>query len=282
METDDVPELPEVETVRRALRPHLRGRGITAVRARVDRLRRPVQTDDLRAACVGHRFVDIRRRAKYLIAELDGPRSLLLHLGMTGAFRIEPADTPDGDYDRVIWDLDNGQVLRFTDVRRFGTVVTCATSPAGIDPPELPGLGPEPLGPEFHSDHLHAVTRGRTRPIKNLLMDQAVVVGIGNIYANEALFRARINPRRQAGRLSHGSCGRLVHCVREVLREAIEAGGTTISDFRSVDGSEGKFRIHLDVYDRTGRPCSRCADDPPVRRIVQAGRSTYYCPRCQH
>jgi len=276
-----MPELPEVETICRSLCPQLVGREILDVRTTTAMLRLPLCVAALRDCCVGRAVVDVRRRGKYLIVELSGDCGLLIHLGMTGAFRIEPADAPASRHDRVAWVLSDGRVWRFADVRRFGSVQPCELPGAGATPACLQHLGPEPLGSAFTGDYLHCATRGRRRPIKNLIMDQGVVVGVGNIYANEALFRAGLRPRRASGRLSRAACLRLVAAVKEVLEEAISYGGTTISDYRQVDGTEGKFRTRLDAYGRHGEPCPRCGDGALIRRVVLGGRASFYCPRCQ-
>ena len=276
-----MPELPEVETIRRALLPHVTGRRIVGVDVTVPALRWPLDAGALRDACVGQTVITVSRRGKYLLVELSSNQRLVLHLGMTGAFRICPGGAPVAKHEQVIWRLVDGNSWRFLDARRFGSVVVNpALGPDGL-PESFGALGPEPLAPDFSAEYLYDVTRGRARAIKDLLMDQSTVAGIGNIYANEALFRAGLRPRRGSRRLSRRDCVRTVTAIRDVLREAIAFGGTTISDFRTVDGSEGKFRIRLRVYGRTGEPCLRCGDAEKVKRIVQGGRSSFYCPGCQ-
>ncbi len=277
-----MPELPEVETVMRGLVPHLVGRRITAVRATVDRLRLPVQAEILQRFSLRQQVVSLRRRAKFIVVQFGNHSGLLLHLGMTGAFRICPRNEPLRTHDRVVWSLDDGTDWRLTDARRFGSVQICPHLPPGADPPQLAHLGPEPLSDEFSPQYLHALTRGRAGPVKNLIMDQRRVVGVGNIYANEALFRARISPLRAGRRLGKASCIRLVAAIKTVLLDAIEAGGTTISDFRKVDGTEGDFRVEMRVYGKAGEPCPRCADGKRIRRRVQSGRSSFFCTGCQH
>ncbi len=274
-----MPELPEVETVTNALRPHLLGRRILRVETFADRLRYPLDLEWERV--VGPPIVAVRRRGRYTLVQFEGRRVLLIHLGMTGSSRIVDADQPRRPHDHVFWHLDNGRTWRFHDPRKFGILAIHDLAPGSEDPACLASLGPEPLGEAFTGAYLHAVTRGRSGPIKPLLMDNARVTGIGNIYASEALYRAAILPRTRAGRLSLGRCNRLVEAVREVLAEAIEAGGTTINDFEAPDGSEGRFARRLDVYGREGEPCRRCGKGP-IRRSVLSGRSTYYCPDCQH
>ena len=277
-----MPELPEVETVCRSLRPHIVDRRITAVLATVDRLRLPIQLEALRGSCVGRTIVDVRRRGKYIIVELDKNSCLLLHLGMTGAFRICPENTPLGDYERVWWSLSDGNTWRFEDIRRFGSVQTCVLPTPGRVPACLDHLGPEPLSDAFDPAYLYEVTRGKKQPLKNLIMDQRTVVGVGNIYANEALFRSGIHPGRAGGRIGRVRLDALVTNTKKVLEEAIALGGTTISDFKTPDGKEGKFKLSLQVYGHAGDDCPRCGPGAPIRRILQGGRATFYCPRCQH
>lgn len=274
-----MPELPEVETVVRALRPRLEGRQILRAQAFAARLRQPLCPEDF-AAMSGRTVLAVRRRAKYIVCELSGAQLLLLHLGMTGACRIVPAELPRAQHEHVLWWLDNGQTWRFCDPRRFGLVELHPWPRPEALPACLAELGPEPLGPDFDGAALHALCRERGRPIKVLLMDHTVLAGVGNIYASEALHRAGIAPGRAAGGLTRSRCERLAQSVREVLLEAIAAGGTTISDYRDPDGQEGHFARELRVYDRAGTLCPRCRRGR-IRRSVLAGRSTYHCPVCQ-
>lgn len=276
-----MPELPEVETVCRALRPVLIGRVVEDARATVQRLRLPLDAAKLARHSRGRTIADVRRRGKYILAELSGCRALVIHLGMTGSLRICPSADELNRYDRVIWDLRGGDSWRLADIRRFASVQTACLSAPGAIPGILASLGAEPLDPEFAPEDLHRLTQNRSRPIKNLIMDQAVLVGVGNIYASEALYRARIDPTRPSRTLVPADCARLLGAIRETLSHAIEAGGSTIVNFRSVDGSEGQFARELSVYGRKGEPCSACGPGSPVLRIVQAGRSTFYCPGCQ-
>ena len=290
-----MPELPEVETVCRALRTPLVGRRITDVRALTAKLRTPLSTPALRAFCEGRKIIDIRRRAKYIIVEFDRPKlairhssfaipqfpALLLHLGMTGAFRVCPTADAVEKHARIIWTLDNGRQWRFLDARKFGGADCCGLRTSGGTPAELDHLGIEPLEEEFTTEFLCQKSRGRNTPVKCLLMDQATVVGIGNIYASEACFRAGVRPQRPAGKLTRAECAKLVKESRAVLRAAIECGGTTIRDFNSVDGTEGHFDTVLNVYGRTGQPCPRCGAAHTIRRIVLGGRSSFYCAKCQ-
>ena len=230
---------------------------------------------DVPARVAGQPITSVGRRAKYLLLEL-GSGTLLVHLGMSGNLRAVPADAPRLKHDHFDLVLDSGRALRFNDPRRFGSLLYAADSATH---PLLASLGPEPLGEEFDADYLYRITRRRRLAIKQLLMNSRLVVGVGNIYASEALFRARIRPQRRASSLSRAEAGRLVRAVRAVLGQAIRAGGTTLRDYLSADGAPGYFRQRLYVYERRGRPCRRCRT--PVRALTQGQRSTYYCPSCQ-
>ena len=276
-----MPELPEVETVCRALRPHLIGRRIADVAVHVPRVRNALDPAALRRACVGRDICAIRRRGKFLVVAFDNGTGLLLHLGMTGGFRVCPADEPLAKHTRVAWELADGLSWRFADARRFGLVQVCRVSAATGLPDELAHFGPEPLMAAFSPAYLFTRTRRRGSAIKSLIMNQEIVAGVGNIYANEACFRAAIRPQRPARQLKPAECAVLVREIKRVLREAIRCGGTTISDFRSVDGAEGRFHVALKAYGRTGEPCPRCGEPHRIQRLVLAGRATFYCPQCQ-
>ena len=269
-----MPELPEVETTRRGLLPHLRGRTVIALDIRQPRLRWPIPAV-LRTSLPGQRIDDVERRAKYLLVHTQAG-SALLHLGMSGSLRVLPAATPIGIHDHVDWRLDSGLVLRYTDPRRFGCQLWQAR---GEIHPLLAGLGPEPLSGAFDGDHLWLRSRGRSAAVKVFLMDQANVVGVGNIYAAEALFAAAIHPKRAAGSVSRAGYARLAGEVKRILAYAITRGGTTLRDFISPDGAPGYFEQELFVYGRAGEPCKVCA--APIRVITLGQRSTFYCPRCQ-
>lgn len=272
-----MPELPEVEVTRIGLADRLRGARVRAVHVGAS-LRWPlgVAVRSLHDMEIG----DLVRRGKYIWMPLAAGRrsgGLLWHLGMSGSLRLhEHAPPPRGRHDHFEL-VSSAGTLRLTDPRRFGAVLWHAGDPARH--PLLAGLGVEPLSPAFTGARLHAATRGRRAAIKHTLMDHKLVVGIGNIYANEALFRARIHPRAPAGRLSLARCERLVEAVRSTLRDALAAGGSTLRDFVHSDGAPGYFQQRYDVYDREGAPCRICA--LPVRRIAQGQRSTWYCPGCQ-
>ncbi len=259
---------------RRGIEPHLVGRRIAAVTVREARLRRPVN-DDLAARLRGQKITGLRRRGKYLLADLDQGQ-ILLHLGMSGHLRVVPQDTVVQRHDHVDLLLEDGNCLRFHDPRRFGLLLW-GEDWAGD--PLLQGLGPEPLGSEFDADYLFARSRGHRQAIKSFLMDSRVVVGVGNIYANESLFRAGIDPRRAAGRIALTRLHQLHQAIVEVLQEAIAAGGTTLRDFTRPDGKKGYFRLSLAVYGREKEPCIRCGKALRAARI--GGRSTFYCGQCQ-
>jgi len=270
-----VPELPEVETTRRGLSPHVRGRRIASLKLYERRLRWPVAAR-LAATVAGQRIRGISRRGKYLLLKVESG-TLLVHLGMSGNLRALPASASRLLHDHFDLVLDSGVARRFNDPRRFGSLLYVRGDP--LAHPLLAHLAPEPLSRAFDTAYLWKVTRGRRVAVKQLLMNSRLVVGVGNIYASEALFRARIRPRRQARSLTRAEVERLVRAVRAVLRQAIRAGGTTLRDYLRADGSPGYFRQRLYVYERAGRPCRRCGT--PVRAIAQGQRSTYYCPSCQ-
>jgi formamidopyrimidine-DNA glycosylase len=270
-----VPELPEVETTRRGLAPHVEGRRVTGVVLRRPDLRWPIP-DEIRERLPGRRIEAVRRRAKYLLMDTDAGDSALLHLGMSGMLRVLPADTPVGTHDHVDLALDSGRVLRFTDPRRFGSLLW---QPAGTEHELLRGLGPEPLSDAFDGDWLFARSRGRSAPVKTFLMDQRIVVGVGNIYAAESLFRAGISPLRAAGKVSRERYAALAGAVRDILAYAITRGGTTLRDFLSPDGAPGYFEQELAVYGRGGEACPGCGG--PLREASIGQRASVWCPRCQ-
>ncbi len=270
-----MPELPEVETTRRGLAPHLAERTVTAVVLRRPDLRWPIPPE-LARLLPGERVRGIRRRAKYLLLDTD-PGSALLHLGMSGSLRVLPAPTPVQAHDHVDIALDNRKVLRLNDPRRFGCLLW---QPAGETHELLRGLGPEPLSADFDGDYLYARSRGRRAPVKTFLMDQGIVVGVGNIYAAEALFEAGIAPGRAAGRVSRARYGLLADATQRILAHAIQRGGTTLRDFISPDGAPGYFEQELQVYGREGEPCRRCRR--PLRNAPLGNRASVWCAHCQH
>jgi formamidopyrimidine-DNA glycosylase len=270
-----MPELPEVETTLRGIAPHLKQRRIADVVIRNPRLRWPIP-ENLPELLRGHIVQDLQRRAKYLLVSFDHG-TLILHLGMSGSLRVLPLSTPAGKHDHFDLVMDNGQLLRLRDPRRFGAVLWHQGDVA--QHPLLASLGPEPLQARFDADALYAATRKRKAAIKLVIMDNHVVVGVGNIYANEALFRAGIRPQLAAGKISKERCARLTQTIKEVLRAAIKKGGSSLRDYVDSDGKQGYFQQHYFVYGRMGEPCRACGT--PIRQIRQGQRSTFYCPRCQ-
>ncbi|MCL7750873.1 bifunctional DNA-formamidopyrimidine glycosylase/DNA-(apurinic or apyrimidinic site) lyase [Guyparkeria hydrothermalis] len=270
-----MPELPEVETTRRGIEPHVVGQRIEDVIVRDARLRWPVRADlgdFLRARPVEA----VERRAKYLLLCLDRGDRILIHLGMSGSLRLDDPANPPRKHDHVEWRLANGRALRLHDPRRFGAVLTDHAD----DPHRrLRNLGPEPLDPDFDGAYLAGRFAGRRVAVKQAIMNADIVVGVGNIYASEALFLAGIHPGMPAGQLAPDACDALAAAIRQVLAAAIEQGGTTLRDFLAPSGTPGYFRQTLNVYERTDQPCRRCGT--PVERVVMGQRSTWFCPACQ-
>ena len=269
-----MPELPEVEITLRGIAPYLVGHRVIALAIRQPRLRWPVPLA-LRRLLPGQRVENVERRAKYILAH-TAAGSALLHLGMSGSLRVLDQATPPGKHDHWDWQLDSGRILRFTDPRRFGCLLW--QKPGKVHA-LLAALGPEPLDAGFDGEYLWQRSRGRSAAIKTFLMDQKIVVGVGNIYAAEALFAARIHPSRAAGSVSRPRYARLAGEVKRILTYAIARGGTTLRDFIRPDGAPGYFEQELFVYGRAGEPCKVCGT--PIRVIVLGQRSTFYCPRCQ-
>jgi formamidopyrimidine-DNA glycosylase len=267
-----VPELPEIETVRRTIAPHVIGRRIVALDIRERRLRRPIAAD-FAARLTGRTIVDVRRRAKYLLLDVGDGLRWVVHLGMSGRFCVgRPPE--DLSHVHVIAILDRGGELYFRDPRRFGLMMLSS------DDRDLGTLGVEPLEEGFSAAMLWAATRRHRRvSVKSLLMDQRVVVGVGNIYANEALFEARIRPTRRAGKLTRADAARLVDAVRAVLERAIAGRGSSLLDYRDADGNTGDFQRSLRVYEREGEACRACGG--PIRRRIIGGRGSFYCSGCQ-
>ena len=272
-----MPELPEVETTRRGLAPHVEGARVSGVVLRRPDLRWPIPPE-VATQLPGQRIDAVRRRAKYLLLD-TAAGSALLHLGMSGSLRVLPAGTPARLHDHVDIARAGGgaaRVLRLTDPRRFGCLLWQAP---GETHPLLAGLGPEPLGDDFDGDHLYRLSRGRRAPVKAFLMDQSVVVGVGNIYVAEALFAAGVSPLRPAGQVSRARYGRIADGIRAVLAHAITRGGTTLRDFLAPDGAPGYFEQELSAYGRGGEPCPRCRR--PLRQATIAQRATVWCGTCQ-
>lgn len=271
-----MPELPEVEVTRRGIAPHLVGRRIAAVTVREPRLRWRVPPSVARLA--GHTVRALRRRGKFLLVDC-GVGHLIVHLGMSGSLRLVDAQTPPGKHDHVDLVLagDGARLLRLRDPRRFGAVLWTETPPEAH--PLLRHLGIEPLSRAFDAGRLHALTRAHRTSIKQFVMDGRRIVGVGNIYASESLFLAGIRPQTSARRLSAARCAALATAIRQTLRAAIRAGGSSLRDYVDAEGELGCFQMRHWVYGRAGDPCRRCG--APIRRIVQGQRATYYCPRCQ-
>ncbi len=270
-----MPELPEVETTRRGIAPGVSGRQVLAVDVRQWALRWPIPAE-LPARVTGQVVRGIERRGKYLLVRFEHG-TMLVHLGMSGSLRLISAAEPLRRHDHVIWQFDNDLSLRLNDPRRFGSVLW--TEAPAEHHPLLRDLGPEPFSEAFSAEYLKRLTAHRRAAIKTTLMDARVVVGVGNIYASEALFLAGIHPARASGRIAHPRYERLVAAVRQVLEEAIAAGGTTLRDFVGGDGRPGYFAQQLRVYGRASQPCRACA--APVRHLRQGQRSSYFCPDCQ-
>ncbi|MAI89266.1 bifunctional DNA-formamidopyrimidine glycosylase/DNA-(apurinic or apyrimidinic site) lyase [Ponticaulis sp.] len=283
-----MPELPEVETVRRGLQPHLEGARLTSVRLNRPDLRFPFP-ERMEERLTGARVVSLARRAKFLVADTDRDERLVMHLGMSGRFTIiDPAaaDLPDApgqfvhaqptlpQHDHVEFETEHGVRIVFNDPRRFGYMQMFT---AGEDP--FYEIGPEPLSNAFSGESLYEALKGRRSPIKTALLDQHVVAGLGNIYVCEALFRSGVSPRRLALNLGKARCDRLANEVRNVLEDAIRAGGSTLKDYAHADGGLGYFQHSFGVYGREGEACTQC--QMPVQRTVQSGRSTFFCSNCQ-
>lgn len=290
-----MPELPEVETVKRGLAPALEGRRIRRAELRRADLRFPFPAR-FAERLTGRQIETLSRRAKYILIHLDQGEVLLVHLGMTGRFTLKHPDgavsapgefyhgeggaAEDGPHDHVRLTLDDGTQVTYSDPRRFGLMDLVPLS--GLEAHKLlRHTGIEPLGNELSADFLKAGFKGRRTPVKAALLDQTLIAGLGNIYVCEALHRAGISPRRLAGKVPAASLARLAPVIREILEEAIRAGGSTLRDYARADGSAGAFQQEFRVYDREGQPCRARGCGGTVKRIVQAGRSTFYCPRCQ-
>ena len=290
-----MPELPEVETVRLGLAPALEGHILTRVNAKRADLRIAFP-ENFAARLTGRRVLKLARRAKYLLAHLDDGQTLIVHLGMSGRLTVHGPDarvrpggfhhktaddgSGDGKHDHVVFETDAGTRIVFTDHRRFG-LMTIADTDALSSHALFAGLGPEPLDEAFTSAFLSAALKGKRTPIKSALLDQRVVAGLGNIYVCEALFRARISPKRLAASVAGERAKRLVPAIKKVLEDAIRAGGSSLRDYAKADGELGYFQHHFAVYDREGKPCPGKDCRGKIKRIVQSGRSTYYCPSCQ-
>ena len=282
-----MPELPEVETVRRGLAPSMEGAVIVSAQVNRPDLRWPFP-DRMAQRLTGQKVLGLRRRSKYILADLASGETLLIHLGMSGRMTVsgDPLgqfvhDHPAAEkHDHVVFDMDNGARITFNDPRRFGAMDLLDTATADQHK-LLSSIGPEPLGNDFHQDYLVQAFKGRMTPVKSALLDQKIVAGLGNIYVCEALFRAGINPKRKAGQISANRVASLVPIIRDVLTEAIEAGGSSLKDFRQASGELGYFQHRFRVYGQEGNPCTTVGCGSSIQRITQSGRSTFYCPACQ-
>ncbi|WP_424926958.1 bifunctional DNA-formamidopyrimidine glycosylase/DNA-(apurinic or apyrimidinic site) lyase [Amaricoccus tamworthensis] len=279
-----MPELPEVETVRRGLLEVMDGVRIVRVETRRADLRRPFP-ENMVARLEGARVLGLRRRSKYILVDLDTDESLIVHLGMSGKMLITGGASgmvvrePE-KHDHVVMDLESGVRISFNDVRRFGLMDLAET--VGVDAhPLLAAIGPEPLGNAFSPGYLFEAFQGRKTPVKSALLDQRIVAGLGNIYVCEALWRSRISPFRLAGEVTAEEVAELYRSIVDVLSEAIEAGGSSVRDYRSAGGDLGYFQLRISVYGREGLPCTRDGCTGVVERAVQAGRSSFHCPTCQ-
>ena len=281
-----MPELPEVETVRRGLAPVMEGRAIVSTALNRPDLRFPLP-ERFAERVSGMRVERLSRRAKFLVAELSSGEALIMHLGMSGRFTItggvRPGDfhheiAPNPKHDHVIFHVEGGHVVTYNDPRRFGFMELWPADRMEAYP-RLAGYGPEPLSNEFSHAWLNAALQGKKAPIKAALLDQRLIAGLGNIYVCEALYRAGISPRRRASTVPGERAARLTIAINDVIREAIAAGGSSISDFKAATGELGYFQHTFSVYDREDEPCKRCG--AAIRRIVQSGRSSFYCGTCQ-
>ena len=272
-----MPELPEVEVLRLSLEPRLNGRRLKTACIHSPALREPLDATALRSLS-GRRIERLRRRAKYLLVDVEGESTLVVHLGMSGRFTVVPSGEPLAKHEHLSFSLSDGGRLRLVDPRRFGQAFVLATADIPADR-HFAHLGIEPLGDELNGRYLKSRAEGRRSPIKNFLMDGRIVVGVGNIYASEVLWRSKVHPKRAVSRIGRETWQRLADSVRHVLSSAIAEGGTTLSDFRDGEGNAGYFQVSLAAYGRNEEPCHRC--DNSIRRLVQANRSTFYCPGCQ-
>jgi len=290
-----VPELPEVETVKRGLQPTVEGRTFTYVETRRPDLRAPLP-EDFENRLTGRRVLRLWRRAKYIMADLEGGETLVIHLGMSGRitvyskggsrglgtfyYNLAGGEIGGGKHDHVIFDTDAPARIVFTDHRRFGLMTIVSTQ--SLESHALfKNLGVEPLSRNFDAEYLREALRNKNTPIKSALLDQSLIAGLGNIYVCEALWRARISPKKRAARLSTGRIELLAKAIKEVLREAVKAGGSSLRDYRRTNGELGYFQKVFAVYDREGQPCPKRTCHDRIKRIVQSGRSSFYCPSCQ-
>lgn len=275
-----MPELPEVEVVRRGLLQHLPGRTILAFSTDGKKLRKPVPESSMARFLPGTGITDVTRRGKYILIHLDNGAVMIIHLGMTGQLGLHPGSKPRAKHDHIWWQLDNDLELRFNDTRRFGLVKMASPDDVGtLELTVFKTSGPEPLSESFNGRYLYEKGAGRILPVKSFIMDTRIVVGIGNIYANESLFKAGIRPDRKAGSISRKRYEKLADDIKRVLEQAIACGGSTISDFINASGESGYFQVHFNVYGKKDTPCRDCGT--LLSHKVIGGRSSYFCAKCQ-
>ena len=273
-----MPELPEVETVTNSLKKAIQGKNFRKIEVFIPKIRLPLELHR-EPSLLNRKIVSVRRRARYIIIELSNQHAIVIHLGMSGSIRVTAPEEKRRKHEHVVFHLDNDNTMRFDCPRRFGFVISCLLNAPGCDPNDLRHLGPEPLSRNFTGKYLQQQLQSRRLSIKSAIMDNRIVVGVGNIYANESLFLSGIDPGKPAEQLSPEQCKQLVREIKQVLRRAIKAGGTTVIDFKGLDGSEGEFARQLQIYGKADEPCGKCKTIIETTRI--GGRSTYFCPNCQ-
>ena len=276
----NMPELPEVEVICRGIRPHLVGLVITGVIHSGKDLRQPVPLAHMQREIINQRVISVNRRAKFLMINFENGAMLIIHLGMTGNLGFFTPSVKPAKHDHVRWGLDNGLELRYNDTRRFGAVqILSPDETASLDEIIFKTTGPEPFSDDFSADYLYRLAQGRDVAVKTFIMTNQVVAGVGNIYANESLFKAGIRPTRKVRTLKKKEWARLIEAIRAILNHAIECGGSTISDFVNSDRERGYFQINFKVYDRRGEYCATCSTT--IQKETIGGRASYFCPKCQ-
>lgn len=276
-----MPELPEVEVICRGVRPHLLERRVTAIHHSGKQLRRPVPLHLLKQEMIGRQIQEVTRRAKYLQITLDSRAMLIIHLGMTGNLGFFAPNSPPAKHDHLRWTLDNGTELRYNDSRRFGSIqILAVQETANLEATVFKTTGPEPFSADFTSEYLHRLAKGRDLPVKVFIMTTQVVAGVGNIYANESLFRAGIMPTRKIDSISRKDWQRLITAIREILQHAINCGGSTINNFINARQEKGYFQVNFQVYGKESKTCPSC-QQATIEKIRLTGRASYFCRRCQ-
>lgn len=275
-----MPELPEVETIRCTIAPHLLGRTILKISHSGKNLRVVVPIEEMRSELIDSTIVSLERRAKYLLLEMSNSALCIIHLGMTGNLGVFRSETPVAKHCHLRFGLSDGLELRYTDVRRFGSFHLLPPGQhTNLEETFFHTTGPEPFSDEFNPDYLHALSRNKRLAVKKFIMTNQVVAGVGNIYANESLYRAGVNPHCPVNSISHSRWEKIVQSIQDVLNHAIECGGSTISDFLNGNQESGYFQINFQVYDRAGKPCNNCG--APIQKEQLGGRASYFCPQCQ-